>query len=1154
MLHAVQPIGKRMLQGTTLKNRYAIGKQIGEGGMATVYRAFDMHCESQVAIKHFIKAKDTDSIEFASFQKEVASLRQLKDEHIVSLLDDGLDDDHNPYLVLELMDCDLKAFRRDGNVFESWEDYMQTVGFPVLEALALAHSRGITHRDVAPKNVLIRGTGNVKLADFGIAKLKGLLDAGKTIQGFGTKPFAAPEPDDGFLPADARDVFSYAALFIWSMSNDAVTEYDTLRSAAETVLTGIPGEFSSVFQQCLASNPDERIRNAVILKTTLETLWRTEVRQKKRIQKARIRVVTDSAKGFLANDVASDGVDQAVFIEADINDSPTVSWYRSEKEPNTPQFTVLGGQCSYHIKYSEDDNELVVLNIRKPDFGTHQYRKDGEAALPIHFTLKTLVPGLLKPRDVLTVIDDEIAAHEQGDTAEQIDDPFEKKLRSVLSAKFDIERSRIPPVRYEDLNIDGRLVAMVVADREPFEIDQTWAIGESNKRVRLRVDAVSGNQVTFEQKRKRPKSHLPAQGYIQFENSGSLQNLERQETALDSLLNGTSVRSDLKSLLSEPEMIRPPRPGSVSLDWKGVDLDEPKQKAIESALSTDDFLVVHGPPGTGKTRFISHLIQRIKQVDSDSRVVLASQTNVAVDNAIERVAMLLPECKIVRIAPDLEKVADGTKRFHADKQFERWKAETEKASDGWVRQWATKQGVDPDNVILGCRLRELATLKEKRESLTSRVADAVDAYEELSERDEQGLSGAELEDLALARRDVEDLKKKRNRLNADIETVVTQVSRLPYGHAECGEWSIAEISEMADAMIGDTGESLKIRDVVKLRGEWLGVFASGDSFNAALCERADVVAGTCIGLAGMKGASDVEYDWCIIDEASKATALEAFVPMVQAKKWLLVGDSKQLPPHKEFDNLFEDILKEHDITNDELSESLFPQHDIANFSLLNFLPNACQCELSKQYRMCEPIGSLISKCFYDGRLDAGTRPPKEFIVGEFGTPVVWISSSDFHDKQEVRSKTSKSRLNPRETNLILEHLKRLNSIVDPGYSVLVLSSYVLQVEAMRKAVQVESRALDNLNIECCTSEAVQGREAEAVYYSLTRTVPSDWVDDQQRLNVTLSRARELLVVVGDDSVVRNNASRSPHLSSVVSYMDNHPDSCSFVQKLFGQEI
>ena len=99
-------------------------------------------------------------------------------------------------------------------------------------------------------------------------------------------------------------------------------------------------------------------------------------------------------------------------------------------------------------------------------------------------------------------------------------------------------------------------------------------------------------------------------------------------------------------------------------------------------------------------------------------------------------------------------------------------------------------------------------------------------------------------------------------------------------------------------------------------------FGRDPTFLGALLERSSVVAATCIGLASVTGSGDIPYDLYIIDEASKATATEALVPMIRAKRWIFVGDSRQLPPFEDQAHRNAGLRKRFDIESDEATESL----------------------------------------------------------------------------------------------------------------------------------------------------------------------------------------------------------------------------------------
>jgi superfamily I DNA and/or RNA helicase len=89
----------------------------------------------------------------------------------------------------------------------------------------------------------------------------------------------------------------------------------------------------------------------------------------------------------------------------------------------------------------------------------------------------------------------------------------------------------------------------------------------------------------------------------------------------------------------------------------------------------------------------------------------------------------------------------------------------------------------------------------------------------------------------------------------------------------------------------------KFHDLLRLAEEWQLRFGSSREFYAAMiADSSVVVAGTCLGFARVPGMLAAEFDVCIVDEASKATATELLVPLSRARRWILVGDPKQLPP------------------------------------------------------------------------------------------------------------------------------------------------------------------------------------------------------------------------------------------------------------------
>ena len=190
-----------------INNRYVLQEIIQTGGMTTVYKGRDLINDNQIAIKRFDRDLHLPRIEREAFEREVEALKNLTHPSIVRIIDSGEDDEGKLFLILELMAHDLiQEKERNGYAFEGWDNYTEKVILPLLDALAFAHEKGIAHRDVKPANVLVTLDGNIKLADFGISKLKRTLQPRVTLSEFMSPPFSSPEIDTGSYTS-TRDVF-----------------------------------------------------------------------------------------------------------------------------------------------------------------------------------------------------------------------------------------------------------------------------------------------------------------------------------------------------------------------------------------------------------------------------------------------------------------------------------------------------------------------------------------------------------------------------------------------------------------------------------------------------------------------------------------------------------------------------------------------------------------------------------------------------------------------------------------------------------------------------------------------------------------------------------------------------------------------------------
>jgi len=188
--------------------RYERGPLLGRGGMAAVFRARDRSLGRDVALKLALPPGGVDEATRARAAREARVLAAIEDPRVVRVLDAG-EEGGIPYLVMELIEGTSLGERMRAGPLQEGE--VARIGAAVAGALAAVHAQGLVHRDVKPDNVLLLDDGEVRLVDFGIARLDAA-GAGTTATApgvvIGTPGYIAPELFDGARPDARADVYA----------------------------------------------------------------------------------------------------------------------------------------------------------------------------------------------------------------------------------------------------------------------------------------------------------------------------------------------------------------------------------------------------------------------------------------------------------------------------------------------------------------------------------------------------------------------------------------------------------------------------------------------------------------------------------------------------------------------------------------------------------------------------------------------------------------------------------------------------------------------------------------------------------------------------------------------------------------------------------
>jgi superfamily I DNA and/or RNA helicase len=259
--------------------------------------------------------------------------------------------------------------------------------------------------------------------------------------------------------------------------------------------------------------------------------------------------------------------------------------------------------------------------------------------------------------------------------------------------------------------------------------------------------------------------------------------------------------------------------------------------------------------------------------------------------------------------------------------------------------------------------------------------------------------------------------------------------------------------------------------------------------------RPDVVVSTMSAAATL----NMNFDVAVVDEATQASQPSSLIPLTMAKKTILAGDHKQLPPYSSSD------ISE----SDEMHESLFEY-------LMDTYDTKVSVQLNRQYRMNDEIAKFPNEEFYEGSLTTDDSS-EDSCVGDLSPMVA------FHiEGNEKIDDTTKSKYNEEEADVVANQVARIQQEGLEPEEIGVITPYTAQIGIVSEALRENSRVKTPTGIKIDTVDSFQGSEKEAVVVSFVRsndgghsgflTFPDE---GKRRLNVALTRAKSRCVLIGN---------------------------------------
>jgi class 3 adenylate cyclase/tRNA A-37 threonylcarbamoyl transferase component Bud32 len=274
----------KTLEAPSEDDRYRLIRQIGSGGMAEVYLAYDEVLEREVAFKVLDRkhAQNTEAVE--RFRREARSAASLShDPNIVAIHDRGKTQNGTYYIVMEYLEGGTleDLIEREGPLSPQ---RATSVALQVARALSVAHEEGVIHRDIKPQNILLTKTGEAEVADFGIARAQAATTMTQAGSVMGTVRYISPEQALGEPATPKSDLYSLGMVLYEMLTGELPYDAETpgaivmehvggLSRSPKVANPKVPDELDAVTVRLLSKDPDDRHADAPAL---VEDLGRVE--------------------------------------------------------------------------------------------------------------------------------------------------------------------------------------------------------------------------------------------------------------------------------------------------------------------------------------------------------------------------------------------------------------------------------------------------------------------------------------------------------------------------------------------------------------------------------------------------------------------------------------------------------------------------------------------------------------------------------------------------------------------------------------------------------------------------------------------------------------------------------------------------------------
>lgn len=1073
-------------------------EQIAETEFSLITRFYDEAQERYIVLKE--TKGNLDRYTRLLFEREVGALRRLHHNHIIQMYDfeflPGENGGKKGRIFLEHISGEnLQTIDR------SLIEYVDKIRIiqQLIDAVEAAHSQAILHRDIKPSNIMIVEHRQAKLIDFGLSKIKGMV-TGETIYKFGSNHYSAPEV--GYHPENASfqsDIYSLGATIYFFLTG-CVPDLPENLKVSISQSSDITPPLKNILMKAVETDLKARYETITDLKRDLAQIIDSLLSVTKfsikfpleLLEKARsLRFVPRYVK-------LNEFIDQFLnkWFEKDIYgfvDSKLESG-RLENGDEVSFFSTDG----YLLKgvYQDYDEHFLVNDIKflkQTERSRYEKMYLRIAGKPIfnHSMNQSTQMDFQTYEVVNDLVDHRIDY--QSDASKQTEfekffgiwlDYLDKEKDLLISAAKSLDYMRY---RYntEDQTVEFELLDTTVE-----------SLGFTNETT-----------IIFDPRLEDPDRKYRTKPVV----IGKFKEITYQDDTVYLVVKSPNKINGI------------PRSGKLVEDYRfKINLLDKQMSAIR-ALKNDEAMcnenlrdIILGfetPKSIGSFNNINFFNERLDSNQKDSVKVALNTSSIAVIQGPPGTG----KTTVIR-----EFVNQILNRNNVDISQEKFKILIVSQSHTAV-----------DNVLEGLHFPQDFSTKVIRIGLDENILPAI--------RDKYSVSNAR--NLWANETKQASCRKMKNlatqyEIDPDELKQYVEMKSQP-SHSEEEELLIQQFESK---YMGEPEKQRIIRTAI-IQNNWINRLGIANDTESRLIENATIVAGTCTGFNSNPSTRNMNFDYVIVDEGAKASVPELLIPLLKGSRLILVGDHQQLPPVLNTEAI---KLTSHG-KQEDFENGMFKR-------LYDNFPKSNRIRLTTQYRMHRTIGDMISRVFYGNEIQTGIPNDERTHELELyqGKQLIWVSTSKVWNRRERRHQThqdQKTYKNEKEIQIIKQKLWDIDKEeAARGYEIAVITGYSYQKSIIRDFV-ARADFKNICNIEVNTVDAYQGKDKDIVIFSTVRSNTKNDIGFQksaQRINVALSRARRLLVIVGDKDHFMRNRQPTNKLPEIVRYM-SQTDGCEIIE-------